>query len=182
SRITSGNPPAACRGEDVNSGGLYEPGETIMSRYVWYFAYGSNMDSTRMKDRIDGWEARVPGVLRGWKLVFNKVASKNPQEGFANIVPAEGDVVEGCLYLVSAEALDTLDVCEAAPDHYERREVAVERRDTGEVVTATAYVAQPDKVKEGLQPARRYLDHLLAGGDCLSEEYVRRLRATETLD
>ncbi|MEW6574370.1 MAG: gamma-glutamylcyclotransferase family protein [Bacillota bacterium] len=146
---------------------------------VWYFAYGSNMDAARMRERlkdVGGWQERVPAVLTGWRLAFNKVAGQNPHHGFANIVPAAGEKVEGCLYRLPEAALEALDRYEGVPDHYVRREVTVKRRDTGESLAAVTYVAQSERVREGLKPSREYLQHLLAGEECLSQEYFQRLR------
>ncbi|MGB9791799.1 MAG: gamma-glutamylcyclotransferase family protein [Thermacetogeniaceae bacterium] len=150
--------------------------------FFWYFAYGSNMDSKRLKERIGRFPERVPGVLRDWKLAFNKAAKALPGVGFANIVLCPGERVEGILYAVTKEELLKLDTYEGFPTHYERREVSVERRDTGEVVSAVTYIANPAKVEDGLKPTREYLSHLLAGADYLSKEYVHRLRLVETAD
>lgn len=153
-----------------------------MSENIWYFAYGSNMDAEQMKKRIGRLPDRVPGILRGWRLEFNKASENIPDAGFANITPCSGETVEGILYHLSERELRKLDGSEGVPYHYERHQVSVKRKDTGEVVAAVTYVANPDKVRTGFKPTREYLNHLLAGSDYLSEEYVRRLRAVETLD
>lgn len=150
--------------------------------FTWYFAYGSNMDADRMRKRIKRLPERVPGVLKDWQLAFNKMAERTPGKGYANIVPSPGDAVEGVLYPVTEEELQALDRYEDVPRHYEHCRVEVVRRDTGETVTAIAYVAHPKQVRDGLRPTREYLGHLLAGADCLSEEYARGLRTVETLD
>ena len=135
-----------------------------------------------MKGRIGRLPERVSGVLRDWRLEFNKASRGIPGAGFANILPCPGDEVEGILYAVTEEELERLDRYEGVPCHYRRRQVNVERGDTGELVTAVTYVAAPSKVKDGLKPTRKYLLHLLAAKDCLSQEYVRRLQAVKTLD
>lgn len=75
-----------------------------------------------------------------------------------------------------------LDQYKGVPHHYKHSQVSVGRRDTGGVVAAVIYVANPDKVRNGLKPTREYLNHFLVGADYLSEEYVRCLRTMETLD
>jgi len=42
-----------------------------MSEY--YFAFGSNMDLRRMKDRIGQVSEMRKGIMKDWKLVFNKI-------------------------------------------------------------------------------------------------------------
>lgn len=153
-----------------------------MEKAIWYFAYGSNMDEEQMRARVEGWSERVAARLAGWKLAFNKVAVSTPGAGYANIEPCGEAVVEGVLYALTERELRLLDRCEGVPNHYERRPVQVERRDTGEVVDAVTYVAKSDKVQAGLKPSADYLAHLLAGADCLSPGYLQRLQSTETLD
>ena len=146
-----------------------------------YFAYGSNMDPDRMRERGVNFLKREHAILEGWRLEFNKVSSRNPDEGYANIVKDENSVVEGILYEINDSDLKILDRYEGYPNHYERIKVAV-RMDNGEKVEAVTYIAKPDKVKNGLKPSRKYLNHLLKGCDLLSEEYCRKLRRWETLD
>lgn len=146
-----------------------------------YFAYGSNMGPKRMKERNMNFSQRIHAVLSGYILKFNKVATGNPKEGYANIVPDEKGVVEGALYYISDSDLSKLDRYEGYPTHYERVKVKVQL-DDGREVEAVTYVAQPDKVREGLRPSRGYLDHLLAARDILPKSYYRKLESWETLD
>ncbi len=80
-----------------------------MTASIWYFAYGSNIDANQMKERIGRYPDRVLGILRNWRLEFNKASAKVPGAGFANIMPCPGDAVEGVLYLLSEEELRRLD-------------------------------------------------------------------------
>lgn len=140
------------------------------------------MDEKRIKERIGRIPERVPGTLKGYTLKFNKIASKNPKEGYANIVPCDEDEVEGILYKVTEEELEKLDVYEGVKEnHYRRQKVKVVIRSTGEEVEAQTYIANPEKTKDGLKPSRNYLKHLLAARKYLSEKYVKRLENTETL-
>ena len=146
-----------------------------------YFAYGSNMDPERMKERGIDFSKRVHAILKGWRLKFNKVASRNPDEGYANIEMDDGGVVEGILYTIKNSDIEKLDRYEGYPIHYKKLKVKV-RLYSGEDEEAITYVANPDKVREGLKPSKDYLNHLLKGCDLLSEEYCEKLRKWETLD
>ena len=146
-----------------------------------YFAYGSNMNPGRMKERGVNFTAREWAVLKGWRLEFNKVASADPRQGYANIVEGESSVVEGILYEMPDKDILKLDKKEGYPTHYDRITVTVELSN-GEEVEAVTYVAQPERVAQGLKPTREYMGHLLKGCDLLSEEYCQRLRDWETLD
>jgi len=146
-----------------------------------YFAYGSNMDPERMRERSISFSQRIRAVLKGYRLEFNKVASRNPQEGYANVVKFENGIVEGVLYEIPDSDLSKLDRFEGYPNHYNRVKVKVKLND-GQEVEAVAYIAQPNKMRDGLKPSRDYLDHLLAAKDILSESYRRKLEAWQPLD
>jgi len=140
-----------------------------------YFAYGSNMNPERMRKRDVDFLKREHAILEGWRLAFNKIASKNPKEGFANIVKDERCVVEGILYTIQESDIEKIDIYEGYPIHYERIKVTV-KLNKGEEVESITYVAKSDKVKEGLKPSKEYLEHLLKGYNLLSNEYCEWLR------
>jgi cation transport regulator ChaC len=146
-----------------------------------YFAYGSNMDCDRLRERGVRFSRREKAVLEWYRLVFNKRSTRNPGEGYANIVKDEGGVVEGILYEIADKDIERLDRFEGYPHHYDRRKVEV-RLQSGEVVDAVAYIANRKMTAEGLKPSRGYLNHLLKGCDLLSKEYCEKLRNTPTLD
>jgi gamma-glutamylcyclotransferase len=146
-----------------------------------YFAYGSNMDPERMRKGSISFSQRIRAVLKGYRLEFNKVASRNPQEGYANAVKFEEGIVEGVLYEIPDSDLSRLDRFEGYPDHYDRVMIKVELND-GQKLEAIIYIAQRDRIAEGLKPSRDYLDHLLAARDILSESYRRKLEAWQPLD
>ena len=145
-----------------------------------YFAYGSNMDGRRMKRRMQKidlpFSEREHAGLRGYGLKFNKVTTNNPREGKANIEPNSNGAVEGVLY----DVLDLSKFDEFEPGYY--RDYLTVELDDGTKVSAATYVADPDKVREGLKPTKEYMSHLLAARSILSESYVKKLESFETLD
>ena len=147
---------------------------------VKYFAYGSNMGVEQMRQRGVYFVSRILAALQGWRLEFNKLASRNPREGFANSVSDPTERVEGVLYEFDEEDLFKLDRYEGYPDHYTRHEVDVI---AGECpTTAIAYVAQADKTQRGLKPSHEYIGRIKQGTDLLSAAYRDRLLTHETLD
>ena len=71
-----------------------------------YFAYGSNMNPERMKQRI-GWNPPSRGaVLQDYQLMFDKQSNDG---GKANIRPLKGEAVEGVLYQLAEKDLLSLD-------------------------------------------------------------------------
>jgi gamma-glutamylcyclotransferase len=149
---------------------------------VLYFAYGSNMDPQRMGARDVRPQSRRHAILDGFTLLFNKSTIKNDREGKANIAPVPGGRVEGVLYAVTEEEMESLDRKEGVRSGDYLRAVLSVGLDDGSRVDAIAYVAHSSKVRPGLKPTREYLGHLLAAADLLSHEYVERLKATVTLD
>ena len=146
-----------------------------------YFAYGSNMDRESMEKRGVTIFSMQRARLEGFRLAFNKVASRRENEGYANIAKDPDGIVEGILYEIRDSDISKLDEFEGYPNHYDRINVTV-KLNNGQEVCAVTYVANPDKTCDGLKPSRGYMDHLLAAKDYLSPEYFEKLKATETVD
>jgi gamma-glutamylcyclotransferase len=102
--------------------------------------------------------------------------------GYADVVSAPGQQVEGILVELGEAELERLDSIELVPHHYVRRQVMV--RDGGDQspISAHVYLAQPDWIKPQLRPLRAYIDNLLGGADLLSAGYVESLRALSCRD
>lgn len=146
----------------------------------YYFAYGSNMNPERMQDRGLNFNQMLSGYLPHLQLAFNKKAHCGAPWAYANIRYAKDSVVEGILYrLQSRDEIAKLDPYEGTPFRYSR-EVYPVRSPQG-VIPAWVYIANRGNLQEGLQPARWYLDHLLAGEPYLSEDYFAALAAVQCL-
>jgi gamma-glutamylcyclotransferase (GGCT)/AIG2-like uncharacterized protein YtfP len=132
-----------------------------------------------MNERGVAFASRRSGTLIDHRLVFNKT-SANTLLGYANIVPEAGSMVEGIVYTLHEEDIHKLDAYEDYPVQYGRILMEIILPD-GEKSPCFVYVAQSDKVKEGLKPSASYLARLLKGRDCLSEAYFNQLQAIQTL-
>ncbi len=60
--------------------------------WFFYYAYGSNMFQQRMLDRKITFFSRKFGILKNYKLVFNKISKSNNNTSFPNIVESIGDL------------------------------------------------------------------------------------------
>lgn len=141
---------------------------------IYYFAYGSNMNPARMAARGMGVASIQRGRLSNLRLAFNKRAADGADLSHANVVYEAGAVVEGVLYRLTGPAeIVKMDPFESAPRFYSRDIFAVETA-LGQV-PSWVYIANRAAIVEGLNPSRDYLDHLLAGRDYLSDDYVARL-------
>ncbi len=127
---------------------------------VIYFAYGSNMNPHRMKKREVFFTHRGRGILKGYTLKFNKTSSKNTSEGYANIVPEADAIVEGVIYTINDVGLLNLDKYEGYPEHY-LREILPVKNDSGNLRKCETFIAQPDKIKNGLKPSKEYFGHYI---------------------
>ena len=146
-----------------------------------YFAYGSNCSPEVMQKKGVSYSSRVRATLPGHRIRFNKKALRErlPQSiGFANVEEHPEGTVEGILYEVDSDQLIRLDESERYPEHYDRVEVSVET-DSGKEA-CWVYIAQPDKVADGLTPSRNYLNHILAGREFMTQQYFEALDRSVT--
>ncbi len=80
---------------------------------VWYFAYGSNMQTATLCGRRGITVARaLPARLADWRLVFDKPSLLPGGHGFANIVPEPAAAVLGVLYEVDESDLAHIELTE----------------------------------------------------------------------
>ena len=141
-----------------------------------YFAFGSNMNPTRVRERgldISDWR----GVsLSGFSLSFNKAAKDHPGFGHANIEVSRGQHVEGVLYTLASQAeIIKMDPFERAPWNYGREVIWIPQQQGIDGCWAWTYFANPAVKLPGLEPRADYLDHLLAGKPWLSDGYYQKL-------
>jgi len=88
-----------------------------------------------------------------------------------------GEYVEGILYLLTKQALSSLDMCEGVPKHYVRKSVAVWNIDHRRWVDAVAYVAV--KTDDTLKPPKDYLKGVVEAAKTmgLSRDWISRLES-----
>ncbi|MBF8222214.1 gamma-glutamylcyclotransferase family protein [Halomonas sp. 328] len=145
----------------------------------YYFAYGSNMNAARVAARIGETRRALAGVLRDYRLAFDK-ASRVPGIAHANVVAAPGARVEGALFeLMAPDQIEAMDPFEGYPHDYERRRLSIHTLEGPR--DAWVYLAAPGTTAERLRPAREYLDHLLAGEAFLSRDYHAELARVEAV-
>ena len=160
-----------------------------------YFAYGSNMNPERVRERGIRFDHAAGARLEGFALVFDKTSKKHAGMGHANVQRSPGQVVEGVLYwLETAEEIGKMDRFESTPVNYSREVIHVRvqaahlpthapvgapaAHPASEVlITTWTYFANPAVRQSGLLPPRTYLDHLLAGRQFLSDRYYEMLQA-----
>lgn len=147
----------------------------------YYFAYGSNMNPSRVEHRDMAFVDHVAGVLIDYQLCFNKQSQKYPGAASANVMRNQDGSNEGVLYrLQTPGEIERMDPYEGYPIHYDR--VILPIRSSDGICKAWVYTTNAAYIAEGLQPAQWYLDHLLAGAPFLTSAYVAMLRRVECVE
>jgi cation transport regulator ChaC len=152
---------------------------------LWYFAYGSNMQSATLRGRrgID-FQRALPARAAGWRLVFDKPPLVPIGQSFANIIAEAGAEVLGVVFEVSEANLRQIDLTEGVlVGNYQRVEVAVTPLTAPSSATLTAFTLTSDHRDPALQPSHRYMELLIAGAreHGLPAEYIAFLRSIPAL-
>lgn len=139
-----------------------------------YFAYGSNMSTPRLVQRVG--EVRILGSARleGYEHRFSKRGNDGTAKG--NVERVDGAVVWGVLYELAAEQLVRLRGFESG-----YRQVGFSISFNAAPVHAVSFEAL--EIVRGLEPTPAYLSHYLEGmrEHRLPPDYQRQLFVREGL-
>ncbi|MDD3150667.1 MAG: gamma-glutamylcyclotransferase [Candidatus Gastranaerophilales bacterium] len=139
---------------------------------TYYFAYGSNMKHTQMRERCPDSRFIKAVCLNNAKFRYDGQSKKWGYKAVANIVSADGGKVWGGLFEVSANDIAELDSprCEGFPKSYGKKSVHV-HDDNGNVHDAWVYF-RIGEVKG--DPSEEYRKAVLKGAnDCmLPKDYI----------
>lgn len=131
--------------------------------HVYYLAFGSNLSTSRLRERIDPWQKSVKGYLPGYRLVYNKRSHEKEGIGYANIITGiEGEDCPCVAYFVGVWDIASLDHWEGESFHYIRTVLPV-RTEDGEDLMGFVYLALPDQLISDGKPSQEYRDFLLQG-------------------
>ncbi len=138
-----------------------------------YFAYGSNMSLTRLRERAPS--AVVIGccTLAGHDLRFHKSGRDGSGKCNAFHSGEVGDVVYGVLFEICPSDKPALDKAEGLGYGYDEKNVTIRAVD-GTIFESFTYIATD--TDESLRPFSWYVNHVLVGARAASlpEEYVQR--------
>ena len=152
---------------------------------MWYFAYGSNLQSETLRGRRGVPFSRALAVrVPGWRVVFDKPPLFAIGEAFANIVQEPGADALGVAFEVTEDDLAQIERSEGVMlGNYRRVELVVEPlveplmdcEDAPRVATSLA----SDRRDPSLLPSTRYMALVIAGAleHALPADYVEALRA-----
>ncbi len=156
------------------------------NKQAWYIAYGSNMSSKRILERIGHVDEPLLGYLDGFELVFNKQGDNG--SAYANIkYRGPGYRCPFAAYVISPRQLQKLDGCVGESVHYVRVGLPFkatdhigkeEVNDNAGHANSTSihqtisfntqrlghiYIAHPNKLTEIARPTEQYLNRLRTG-------------------
>ena len=148
---------------------------------VWYFAYGSNMQTATFCGRRGiEWTRAVAARASGWRLVLDKPPLLPIGESFANIVADAESEVLGVAYEVSVAALEAIDLSEGVLiGNYARCAIGVTPLAHGSSARPLeAFTLTSDRRDSTLVPSTRYMALLVEGAleHGLPAPYVEFLR------
>ncbi|MBT7553143.1 gamma-glutamylcyclotransferase [bacterium] len=141
----------------------------ILETDLFYFAYGSNMNKQRMSDRCgsEHFTDLGKGYLDDWSFYFYG-------RKYANIKPKNNSVVEGVLFEIDEDCLQSLDRVEGYPHVYQRDIVDIRQDD--KKYLAEVYVVQGDNTVA--VPTSQYYQIVFTGAieHDLSVDYVNQIK------
>jgi gamma-glutamylcyclotransferase (GGCT)/AIG2-like uncharacterized protein YtfP len=116
----------------------------------YYFAYGMNTNLGSMRQRTPTSVSMGRAELKDFEFRFAY---------HADVVPSPGRTVDGVLWSVDADGLQSLDLLEGYPTYYDRIQVTVSCQQ--KEYTAWVYVMTPGQELD--LPSERYRDLLMEG-------------------
>ena len=115
---------------------------------VYYFAYGSLMDLSFVKELGVCYTNPCSGKLIGFNFQINVRDSTNTTFGYANVTPNKNAEVEGVLMEIHEKDLFILDSYEGYPELYSRSKLDIFCADNKSTISAWVYTGNSDYVVE----------------------------------
>lgn len=147
---------------------------------LFYFAYGSNMATARLRQRLPAARCLGRAEAPGFRVVFYKVGFRDGSGKCGLLRAGDNDLTPGVLYALDATDINLLDHIEGVGHGYERLRLTVRLPDA-RLVEAVSYLAI--RLDSALKPFQWYKQHLLAGASehALPRDYLRLLTELESV-
>ena len=147
---------------------------------MYYFAYGSNMASERLAQRVPS--ALVVGVypLPQHRLMFHKVSKDGSAKADAFFTGDDNDELLGVVFHIDPAEKPSLDKVEGLGYGYELKQLEV-AGESGKALTVFLYVAT--QIDKALKPYDWYKKHVLIGAQeaGLPDTYIANIAAVEAI-
>ncbi|EAR22339.1 gamma-glutamylcyclotransferase [Nitrococcus mobilis] len=126
----------------------------------WLIAYGSNLSTQRLKQRVGQISDTKTGFIEGYELSFNKAGANG--NTYANTRYIGTHVAcPAVAYKLALEQAEMLDRFEGVPTHYMR--VAIPFATVSGVEIVQSYITHPNKLVPERRPKDEYLGHIQKG-------------------
>ena len=147
---------------------------------IFYFAYGSNMSTPRIRRRIQSATVLSSAYLAGHRLRFRKRSVDGSAKCDIEYSRAGEDRVHGVVYEINVDDKVVLDRYEGLGNGYEDRQVSIVVPG-GETIIASTYVAT--HIDSSLKPFHWYKEHVLRGAyeHALPGEYIAVIEAVDSI-
>ena len=148
---------------------------------IHYFAFGSNLSTPRLLQRLPAAGVNGVGILHEHKLCFRKNDSGQSGKCDIEFTGIITDQVYGVLYYLTEAEKTELDVYETAGFGYSDKMVPITRLD-GEIVEAVTYYALDIDALQ--QPYHWYKEHVVYGAreHSFPADYIASIEAFESID
>lgn len=142
-------------------------------RRTYYFAYGSNLEKTRLRDRIKKFHSTAKATLKDYQFCYNKKGIDGTSK--ANIIPKEHAEVLGVCYEIDKDDLNILDKYEQG---YNRQKVQLVL-DTDVVAQGSTYISL--SLLNDVNPSDGYRSIIVKGAKDwrLDQEYIQEYLGTK---
>lgn len=127
---------------------------------MYYFAYGSNMSTRRLQQRVPSACVVGPGTLSEHRLQFHKVGRDGSAKCDAARSRRGGEVLPGVIYRIDPAHKPRLDAAEGLGHGYAQKQVQVRLPDASEISAFTYYATHIDPT---LKPFDWYKEHVVRG-------------------
>lgn len=137
------------------------------------FAYGSNMDSARLRERVGDCTALGVATLPRHRLRFHKRSKDETGKCNAHFTGEDSDAIIGVLFELSEARKPKLDSAEGLNHGYNQQDVLVTLAD-GSTRKAFAYIADQTHIGDDLKPSAEYRGYVERGAreHGLPEDYI----------
>lgn len=145
-----------------------------------YFAYGSNMSLSRLRERVPSSERIGIFILVEHELRFHKSSTDGSGKCDAYQTRKPSDVVIGALFEINEDEKSALDKAEGLGVGYKEKTVKV-KNEFGDVFNAVTYYAT--KIDATLKPYSWYLNHVIVGAKetNVPDQYLNVIQSTESI-
>ena len=147
-----------------------------------YFAYGSNLLLSRLRERTPSAKVIAKGMLFDHKLMFHKKSHDGSGKCDAFQIDNSSDSIYGVIYEIHESDKCELDIEEGLGFGYEEKEVSIYVDSPKTLVDAFTYYATD--IETNLSPYHWYKDFVLHGAieNNLPEEYIEMIRKVSSID